>query len=57
MDIEILGRDIIRYGKRIKDNNIYTTKGWQRISVFKYEKELYWLIMVNGQIETLEKIF
>lgn len=56
MDVYKTGKELFLYGEIVKDNNVLTLEGWERICVFRYNGDLYWLKMRRGEFLEVDKI-
>lgn len=55
MDLTTKGKELTRYGQILKDENIKSSQGWTRTTIYKYEGGLYKVRMLNGDFIKIEK--
>lgn len=56
MNLTTKGKELTRYGQILKDENIKSSQGWTRTTIYRYEGGLYKVRMLNGDFIEIEKI-
>lgn len=49
-------KELFRYGEYLKDYNLNDKNGFTRLSIIKYEGEIYLIHMFNGMTIECEKL-